>query len=118
MIIIVYCFVIAVSGIIYLILLSDIENKKKLEREYGELLLMRRLEEAHYAAIEEKQTEIAKIRHNIKNQMATVSGLLRSGNIEEAKALLAELENSVDGENEKERSPVSEINAALRENLR
>lgn len=117
-IIIVYCFVIAVSGIIYLILLSDIENKKKLEREYGELLLMRRLEEAHYAAIEEKQTEIAKIRHDIKNQMATVSGLLRSGNIEEAKALLAELENSVDGENEKERSPVSEINAALRENLR
>ncbi len=56
MIIIAYCFVIAVSGIIYLILLTDIDNKKKLEREYGELLHMRRLEESHYAAIEEKQT--------------------------------------------------------------
>lgn len=50
--------------------------------------------------------------------MATVSGLLRSGNIEEAKAPFWELENNVGGENEKKRSSVSKINAALMGNLR
>ena len=110
-----YFFVIIISCIIYLFFLSDIEKKNRLEKEYSALSYTRRLEEAHYAAIEEKQIETAKIRHDIKNQLSVIGGLLRSGDTEEAKALFDELENSVNNSKVKEYCCVPIINALLHE---
>ncbi len=114
-ILVLYYFTIIISCIIYLLFLSDVEKKNRLEREYRDLTHTRQLEAAHYSAIEERQAETAKIRHDIKNQLITIGGLLRSGSVEEAKSLFGELENSVNSTKEKEYCSVPVINALLSE---
>lgn len=109
----IYFFVLAVSNVIYLIFLSDIEKKKHLEREISALNYMRQIEEAHYSVIKEKQTEIAKIRHDIKNQLIVIKGLLKSGHSEEAAALIGGLETDINASKEKEYCSVPIINTIL-----
>ena len=109
----VYFIILAISSVVYIIFLSDIEKKNRLEREYNALNYTRQIEEARYSAIEEKQIETAKIRHDIKNQLIAIKGLLRSGNPEEAAALIKELETDINSSKEKEYCSVSIINALL-----
>lgn len=111
----VYFIVFGVSTVVYLIFLSDIEKKNRLERENNTLNYMRQIEETRYTAIEEKQIETAKIRHDIKNQLITIKGLLKSGNSEEAAELINELETDINASKEKEYCSVPIINALLSE---
>lgn len=109
----IYFFFLAVSNVIYLIFLSYIEKKRRLEQEISALNYMRQIEEAHYSVIKEKQTEIAKIRHDIKNQLIVIKGLLKSGHSEEAAALIGGLETDINASKEKEYCSVPIINTIL-----
>ncbi len=109
----VYFVVLALSSVIYIIFLSDVEKKNMLEREYSTLDYTRRLEETRYAAIEEKQKETAKIRHDFKNQLIVIKSLLSAGSSDEASELFNELDNSINALSEKEYCSVPVINALL-----
>lgn len=109
----IYYIVLTLSSVIYIFFLSDIEKKNKLEREYNALNYTRQIEETRYSAIEEKQLETAKIRHDIKNQLIAIKGLLSSGNSDEAETLIQELETDINGSKEKEYCSVPIINALL-----
>ena len=109
----IYFIIVAISDVVYIIFLSDIEKKNRLEREYNALNHTRRLEETRYAAIEEKQIETAKIRHDIKNQLIVIKGLINTGNSEEAAELIKELETDVNASKEKEYCSVPIVNALL-----
>lgn len=114
----VYVLIMTASSVIYIIFISAVEKANKLEKEYNALNYTRQLEEAHYAAIEEKQRETAKIRHDFKNQLIALQGLVSSCVSEEAKALFSEMENSVNASKEKEYCSVPVINAILSEKER
>lgn len=109
----IYNIVLTLSSIIYIFFLSDVEKKNKLEREYNALNYTRQIEETRYSAIEKKQLETAKIRHDIKNQLIAIKGLLSSGNSDEAETLIQELETDINGSKEKEYCSVPIINALL-----
>lgn len=109
----IYFIIVALSDVVYIIFLSDVEKKNRLEHEYNALNYTRQLEKACYSAIEEKQLETAKIRHDIKNQLIAIKGLLSSGNSDEAETLIQELETDINGSKEKEYCSVPIINALL-----
>ncbi len=88
--------IMAVANMIFLNLISDIEKKKALEQELHELEYTRLIEEEHYESIEAKRYEIAKIRHDIKNQIITMRHLISSGQLSDAEELLDGLESSLD----------------------
>ncbi len=88
--------VMAAANMIFLNLISDIEKKKALEQELHELEYTRLIEEEHYESIEAKRYEIAKIRHDIKNQIITMRHLISSGQLSDAEELLDGLEKNLD----------------------
>ncbi len=85
-----------VSDIIFLIFITESEKKKLIEQELHELEYTRLIEEKHYESIEAKRYEIAKIRHDIKNQIITMRHLISSGQLSDAEELLDGLEKNLD----------------------
>ena len=67
------------------------ESKKQLAKELEEVELKMAQDQNHYQELEKKREEMAKIRHDYNNFLSTISGLIRVGNEEEAKELLAEI---------------------------
>ena len=85
----------AIADLIYMFFISDIEKKNALELEVNSLKYARQLEEQHFKQIEEKRYEVAKIRHDINNQLASIKSMVHSRHIEQAEELIGELENTV-----------------------
>ncbi len=85
-----------ISDVIFLKFITDFEKKKALEQELHELEYTRLIEEKHYESIEAKRYEIAKIRHDIKNQIITMRHLISSGQLSDAEELLDGLEKNLD----------------------
>ncbi|MDY2847484.1 MAG: GHKL domain-containing protein [Oscillospiraceae bacterium] len=105
----------AVSDIFFLYFITDLEKKKSLEQELKTIEYTRLLEEKHYETIEAKRYETAKIRHDIKNQLAAMQILISSGKLSDTKELMAELEKSIDNTKEYEYCSVPIVNAIIGE---
>ncbi|MDB7995944.1 GHKL domain-containing protein, partial [[Eubacterium] siraeum] len=75
----------------------------------------RQLEEQHFKQIEEKRYEVAKIRHDINNQLASIKSMVHSRHIEQAEELIGELENTVRNTQEYSYCSIPVVNAVISE---
>ena len=104
-----------VADIVYLYFMADLEKKAVLEREISSLKYARQLEEQHFKQIEEKRYEVAKIRHDINNQLASIKNMVHSRHIEQAEELIGELENTVRNTQEYRYCSIPVVNAVISE---
>lgn len=104
-----------VADIVYLYFMADLEKKAVLEREINSLKYARQLEEQHFKQIEEKRYEVAKIRHDINNQLASIKSMVHSRHIEQAEELIGELENTVRNTQEYRYCSIPVVNAVISE---
>ena len=104
-----------VADIVYLYFMADLEKKAVLEREISSLKYARQLEEQHFKQIEEKRYEVAKIRHDINNQLASIKSMVHSRHIEQAEELIGELENTVRNTQEYSYCSIPVVNAVISE---
>ena len=104
-----------VADIVYLYFMADLEKKAALEREVSSLKYARQLEEQHFKQIEEKRYEVAKIRHDINNQLASIKNMVHSRHIEQAEELIGELENTVRNTQEYRYCSIPVVNAVISE---
>ena len=104
-----------VADIVYLYFMADLEKKAVLEREVSSLKYARQLEEQHFKQIEEKRYEVAKIRHDINNQLASIKSMVHSRHIEQAEELIGELENTVRNTQEYRYCSIPVVNAVISE---
>ena len=104
-----------VADIVYLYFMADLEKKAALEREVSSLKYARQLEEQHFKQIEEKRYEVAKIRHDINNQLASIKSMVHSRHIEQAEELICELENTVSRTQEYRYCSIPVVNAVISE---
>lgn len=104
-----------VADIVYLYFMADLEKKAVLEREVNSLKYARQLEEQHFKQIEEKRYEVAKIRHDINNQLASIKNMVHSRHIEQAEELIGELENTVRNTQEYRYCSIPVVNAVISE---
>ena len=104
-----------VADIVYLYFMADLEKKAVLEREVSSLKYARQLEEQHFKQIEQKRYEVAKIRHDINNQLASIKSMVHSRHIEQAEELIGELENTVRNTQEYRYCSIPVVNAVISE---
>ena len=104
-----------VADIVYLYFMADLEKKAALEREVSSLKYARQLEEQHFKQIEQKRYEVAKIRHDINNQLASIKSMVHSRHIEQAEELIGELENTVRNTQEYRYCSIPVVNAVISE---
>ena len=104
-----------VADIVYLYFMADLEKKAALEREVSSLKYARQLEEQHFKQIEEKRYEVAKIRHDINNQLASIKSMVHSRHIEQAEELIGELENTVRNTQEYRYCSIPVVNTVISE---
>ena len=104
-----------VADIVYLYFMADLEKKAALEREVSSLKYARQLEEQHFKQIEEKRYEVAKIRHDINNQLASIKSMVHSRHIEQAEELIGELESTVRNTQEYRYCSIPVVNAVISE---
>ena len=104
-----------VADIVYLYFMADLEKKAALEREVSSLKYARQLEEQHFKQIEEKRYEVAKIRHDINNQLASIKSMVHSRHIEQAEELIGEFENTVRNTQEYRYCSIPVVNAVISE---
>ena len=90
-------------------------EKDAMKVEMQEIRHLSELEQAHYQEIEKRREEMAKIRHDYNNQLASVRFLLRSGKIEESDQMLAALSERIESTREYPYCGIPIINAILSE---
>ena len=105
--------VLCLSDVIFLIYLADVEKNHELKQELNRLEYAKELEQTHYHNIESKRYEIAKIRHDIKNQLISVRSLVQTKNYDEAQALISGIEEQLNNTVEYQYCSVPVINAVL-----
>ena len=98
---------------IFLFYLSDIEKNRSLKLELERMEYAYCIEQQHYQSIENKRYEIAKIRHDIKNQLISVKHLVETENYAEAQKLISGIENNLDATAEYQYCSIPVINAVL-----
>ena len=70
-------------------------KKRQAETQLRELEQRRREEEVHYLAIEEKRSELSKIRHDFNNYISAAQALIDNRDFKSARELLEQLKNRV-----------------------
>lgn len=103
---------------IFLFYLSDIEKNRSLKLELERMEYAYCIEQEHYQSIENKRYEIAKIRHDIKNQLISVKHLVETENYAEAQELLSGIEKNLDATAEYQYCAIPVINAVLHQKQR
>lgn len=78
------------------VIISETEKMEEAEREMEDLNKNYEFEEIHYKLLEEKQEQLAKIRHDFNNQLMTVTALQGMGRSDEARSMLIELEKQLE----------------------
>ena len=104
-----------VADIVYLYFMADLEKKAALELEVNSLKYAHELEEQHFKQIEEKRYEVAKIRHDINNQLIAIRSMMKDGHIEQANEMLGVLETSIGKTKEAQLCSIPVVNAVLTE---
>lgn len=90
-------------------------EKEQMEQELHQVRDLSQRERQHYASIEERREEMAKIRHDYSNLTASVLRLLQDGAVEEAKDLLQELSTRIQSTKEYPYCGIPIVNAVLEE---
>lgn len=93
-------------------------RRAEAQQELREMEHARELEQTHYAQIESKREEVARIRHDINNQIAAAKRLVRDGKMEVASDMLDQLSTSLLATKEYEYCQIPLINAVLAEKKR
>lgn len=91
------------------------EKKAALEEELGKVRHMMELEQAHYKGVEERQEEMARIRHDFNNQLATIGQLIRHGESSDAQHMIRLLADGISSTRENTYCAIPVINAVLTE---
>ena len=81
----------AICLVVDLVLLGYVvshEKRAALEQELSEARRQMEREQTHYRELEQRHEELAKIRHDFNNQLASISHLARSGETDAAQRLL------------------------------
>lgn len=90
-------------------------ERNEIEKELLELQRLSELERVHYAGIEARREELAKLRHDYNNILSTVRLLLHGGKVQEAEQMLVELFERVEATREYPFCDIPIINAILTE---
>ena len=91
------------------------EKKAALEEELGKVRHMMELEQAHYKGVEDRQEEMARIRHDFNNQLATIGQLIRQGENSDAQHMIRLLADGISNTRENTYCAIPVINAVLTE---
>lgn len=113
-----WCVCILLSGVSIVCLLyyvASLEKKAELEKELQDIHYTMELERAHYRTIQERREDLARIRHDFNNQLATVSLLIQSGEESDAQSMLRQLGENIAATREEPYCSVPVINAVLTE---
>ena len=94
------------------------EKKAALEEELSKTRHTMELEHAHYKAVEERQEEMARIRHDFNNQLATIGQLIRQGESGDAKHMIGLLADGISRTRENTYCAIPVVNAVLTEKQR
>ena len=94
------------------------EKKTALEEELRETRHAMELEQSHYHKLEQKREELAKIRHDFNNQLASISQLVRTGEEGVAEDMIQTLAKEIVETNETPFCAIPVINAILTEKAR
>jgi len=73
------------------------EKREAIEAELKETKRVMELEQAHYLEIERQSEKIAKIRHDINNQLTSVIQLIQTGEDNAAREMIADLSKEIEG---------------------
>lgn len=106
-----------IADVVYMYFMTDIEKKAALEREVNSLKYAHKLEEQHFKQIEEKRYEVAKIRHDINNQLIVIRNMMKDGYIQQADEMLGVLEDNIGRTKEAQYCSIPVINAVLSEKV-
>ena len=88
--------ILGVVDFIFLFYLADIGRNKQLKQEIERMEYAYNVEQVHYRLIESKRYEIAKIRHDIRNQLVSIKQLANTRNYEEADKVIKGIEKTLD----------------------
>lgn len=90
-------------------------EKDAIGKELAEIRRISELERTHYASLEARREELARIRHDYQNVINSVSHLLHAGAVREAEEVLTELSSRVAETRETPFCTIPVINAVLTE---
>ena len=80
-----------ISVTVFMLTLFENVRKKQAETQLRELEQRRHEEEVHYLAIEEKRSELSKIRHDFNNYISAAQALIDKRDFKSARELLEQL---------------------------
>ena len=83
------------SDLVLLVYAISQEKRTALEAELHEIRHHMALERSHYRELERRREELAKIRHDFNNQLASIGQLIRSGEKNAAQNLIDSLEAEI-----------------------
>lgn len=105
----------ALSVVLLMYYVISLEKKTALEQELQDVHYTMELEQAHYRAVEERREELARIRHDFNNQLATISLLIQAGEQKDAEAMLHQLGEGIAATQENAYCAIPVVNAVLAE---
>ena len=103
----------ALTALMYL--LGSLEEKQELEIQLQETRHALELDQAHYRNIEEQREKLSHIRHDFKNQLASISALLQMGEEQEARDMIGSVSRMIDETKENVYCTIPVVNAVLSE---
>ena len=106
----------ALTALMYL--LGSLEEKQSLEIQLRETRHAMELEQAYYRNIEEQREKLSHIRHDFKNQLASISALLQLGEEQEARDMIHSVSRMIDDTRESIYCAIPVVNAVLSEKER
>ncbi|PWM71878.1 MAG: hypothetical protein DBX59_07825 [Bacillota bacterium] len=101
----------ALTALMYL--LGSLEEKQVLEIQLQETRHAMELEQAYYRSVEEQREKLSLIRHDFKNQLASISALLQLGEEQEARQMIGSVSQTIDDTREAVYCSIPVINAVL-----
>ena len=110
------CMVLAGGATIALLhYVVSLENKAALEEELRDTRHRMALEQAHYKAVEVRQEELARIRHDFNNQLAAISLLIGTDGEGDAQQMIRQLGKDIADTRENPYCAIPVVNAVLSE---
>lgn len=103
------------AGIALLHYVVSLENKAALEEELRDTRHRMALEQAHYKAVEVRQEELARIRHDFNNQLAAIGYLIRMEETSDAEKMIRQLSADIEDTRENPYCAIPVVNAVLSE---
>lgn len=110
------CMVLAGGAVIALLhYVVSLEDKAALEEELRDTRHRMALEQAHYKAVEVRQEDLARIRHDFNNQLAAISLLIGTGAENDAQQMICQLGKDIADTRENPYCAIPVVNAVLSE---